>query len=239
VLSEKEELSQRLTRIGFGLGPYAFQQKMEIQLREAPTVDQFCQYMRSQFVELKVLSNKDLDDLYEICIQARVERSVIEKGRKVMSQSQWKRSILRLRRLTATLRKSEAIKVETRLREALGNTGPSQSEEFADELSKRLWELTRICSWWEGLAASDKWKKYYAGYIWQMNLYLVGKVRTESDRADIIAHVLRWMKVEARVSKDAILRSLTRERAKPRRFVFRGDDEFFNEVDKRLGKQLP
>lgn len=84
--SEREELSLRLTIVGFGLGPYAFKEKMESKLREDLAVDQFCQYMCSQFVELKVLSQTDLEDLYEICIQALVERSVIDKARRAMSQ---------------------------------------------------------------------------------------------------------------------------------------------------------
>lgn len=239
MVSTRNELSLRLASVGFGLGPYAFKETIETKLREDLAVDQFCEYMRSQFVELRVLIKVDWEDLYEICIQALVERSVIDKGRKAMSQSKWERSILHVRRLIAMLKKSEAINVERRLRRALGNTDPNRSKECADELAKTLFELTTICRWWKGLAASDRWKRYYAGYIWEMNLYLADKVKIESERADIIAHAMRWMKVEVRVSKDAILRSLTRERAKPRRFVFQGDDEFFNEIDKLLGKQSP
>ena len=185
--------------------------------------EEFSKSLRAQFAEVELL-DATLDGLYEVCVQAAVEKAVINKAREIMPPRAWRKSEQQLRKVIQALQNGPAVKFEEYLRKRLSDDQKSRTRSSAAELSKDLFGLKRICSWWEGLASSDRWKKYYAGYIWTLNKQLSDEYKTEDKRADIIAAAMAWMKVESQVSKDAILRSLTRERKKPRRFVFKEPD---------------
>jgi hypothetical protein len=215
----KSEIEQ-LADAGFALGPFAFMKAVEDKLRSDFRFELFCGNMKDQFVELKPL-NTTLECLYDTCIQAHVEKLVINKAREIMRPRDWHRSWLELRRLSQTLRNGGAVQFEGRLRFGLGNHEASRTRRSARKLAKNIFALSRVCSWWEGLATSERWKKYYAGYIWVLNKQLAQTFKTKDERADIIAAAIKLMKVESRVSKDSVLRSLTRERVAPRRFVFK------------------
>ena len=147
------------------------EQPLEDQFCHDNRFERFCIELKEQFVELE-LSNQTLECLYDNCVDARVERDLIRTAREIMSQNAWRRSGKQLRALSRILQDGAALKVEERMRKGLGNGEQSRSRSLAILLSTELLELKRTCRWWEDLASSDYWKKYYAGYIWSLNKHL-------------------------------------------------------------------
>jgi hypothetical protein len=216
--SPSDSIMNRLTDAGFGLGPFAFARALESKLEEEFKYDQFQKDLREQFLEQ--ISDATLQFLYETCIQARVERAVMNKARELMTAREWRQSGKDLRKLAQMLNNGAAVKVEARLRSGLGNSEDSRSRNSAAALSKDVFGLYRVCALWEGIARSDLWKKYYAGYIWVLNRHLAKTIPTKEKRADIIAVAIQWTKLESPVSQDAVLKSLTRGKGNLRRYVF-------------------
>jgi hypothetical protein len=222
----REDISERLLRPAFGLGPFAFRAGLEAKYQAELNPDTFAQELREELADLQP-SKDTIDFLYETCFDARIEKELMAKARTITGTDAWRASRKRLPRLIESLRGYENIEMETRLREELGKTEVNSiTPPIAVALKKQLAELNWACECWEGFAKWAYWKRFYRGYVWNMDRRLRKEYEKQQDRTEIIAAAVRWMEVESQVSGDSIARCLRREGKVPKRFVFNGPLSF-------------
>ena len=218
----QQEVAERLLKPAFGLGPFAFRAGLEAKYQAELNPDTFAQELGEELADLKP-SNDTIDFLYQTCFDARIEKELMAKARTITGAGAWRESRKRLPRLIESLRGYENIEMETRLREELGKTEVNSiTPSIAVALRKQLAELNWACECWEGFAKWTYWKRFYRGYLWNMDRRLRKEYDKQQDRTEIIAAAVRWMEVESQVSGDSIARCLRREGTLPKRFVFNG-----------------
>jgi len=220
--NELESIAERLLKPGFELGPFAYRVMLEKKLAAQLDFKKFKEDMSLQFLYLPTrMTELTLRYLYDICLDALVDKMLVDKARKIIRPAGWSKSRKSLRALIKSLRSYQPRDIEKRLRTQLSVQAPSRSQSAAKELLVQIAQLDQICNWWEGFAAWDSWGAFYRGHVWALDKYLSRKgYRVKDHRTEIIAGVVKAMGVERRASKEAIARSLLREAKTPRRFVF-------------------
>jgi hypothetical protein len=221
-LALQQAISERLLKPAFGLGPFAFRAGLEAKYQAELNPDTFAQELREELADLEP-SKETIDFLYQTCFEARIEKELMAKARTITGTDAWRESRKRLPMLIGSLRGYENIEMETRLREELGKTEVNSiTPPIAVALKKQLAELNWACECWEGFAKRAYWKRFYRGYVWNMDRRLRKQYDKQQDRTEIIAAAVRWMEVEFQASGDSIARCLRREGTLPKRFVFNG-----------------
>lgn len=245
-----DSATKKLLKPGFELDPFAFRVALVEKYRAELSLDAFKNEITGKFF-LESLSERRIESLYEMCLEARLQKELMAKARGITGRDSWRRSRRKLDKLIKSLRGYQRIDIEKRLRENLSG-GASVTLSSTEKLATQLADLTQVCEWWEGSANWDVWGAFYRGHVWGMDRLLhetrKPKVRSEKGtgskesgkkiveskeqepeiieskerRAAIIAAAIRWMGVESPVSPESIERSLSREARDPRRFVFRG-----------------
>jgi hypothetical protein len=245
-----DSATKRSLKLGFGLGPFTFRVKLVEKYRAELSVDAFKKEILGTFF-LQSLSERRIESLYEICLEAHVQKELMAKARAITRRDSWRRSRQMLDKLIKSLREYKSIDIEKRLRTNLVG-GDSVTFSSTEKLSTQLADLSRVCEWWQGFANWDVWGAFYRGYIFNMDRLLgepakskvrrknntgskqamqtIGgskeqaseMIRVKEQRAAIIAAAILWMGVESLASSDSVLRALSRETGDPRRFVFSG-----------------
>lgn len=215
---------ERLLKPGFRLGPFAFRTELEQRLGEELDFTKFRQLMSDQFVDLpQPLSDSTIEYLYDTCVEAHIDKAVMAKAREITRKKSWQRARRRLRRLITSLHQYQEIELEEHLRAKLGTAQDSVTTRALAQLTADLEGLQKACEWWDGFAQSSPWGAFYRSYIWQMNKHLQKRYQLKQEyRVDIVAAAISNTRLASRVSSGAIARSLTREKTRPRRFVYTG-----------------
>jgi hypothetical protein len=226
-----EEYRVRALKIGFGLGPFAYRDRLENAITQQLRFSDFVKRISSQFPELmnQQVTVPTVRHLYDTCLEMRIEKELLAKaiaitgGKNLRSAERWRNMHARLHHIQSAVGNYTYYNkdVEAHLRQQLDGKGPSSTRVSIIKLSHQLAELEQIISWWEELAHQAPWKAFYRGYVWTLNRYLKKRHNlTKELSADVIAAAIRFMRIESAVSQGSIQRSLTREATKPRRFVF-------------------
>jgi hypothetical protein len=252
-------VTERLLESALGFGPFSFRERLVKKYEAELNLDAFKKEMSGEFF-LESLSERKIDSLYELCLEARVQRELMAKARSITGRDSWRRSRQTLDKLTKSLREYKNTDIEKRLRNNLGG-GDSVTLSSTKKLVNQLADLGRTCEWWEGFANWDVWGAFYRGYVFNMDRLLgepakskvrrknntgskqgmqtvsgskeqaLEMIRVKEQRAAIIAAAILWMGVESRASSDSVLRALSREAGDPRRFVFSGPVIALESVD--------
>jgi hypothetical protein len=222
--NEVDSVAEQLRMPGFRLGPFEYRATVEKKLAAERDSKKFIEDISSQFCELSSpIADSTLQYLYDICLDALVDKMLVDKARKITRQQGWSKSRRSLRALIEALQSYQLGDIEKRLRTQLRGEASGISQSAAEQLLIELGELEQVCDWWEGFAAWDLWKAHYRGLVWALDKYLRKKgYQLKEHRTDIIATAVKWMGVERRVSQNAIAKLLSKEVKKPRRFVFQG-----------------
>jgi hypothetical protein len=227
-----KSIAERLLKPGLGLGPFAYRVTLEKKLAEERDSKKFIKEISSQFCDLpNPMEDSTLQYLYDICLDALVDKMLVDKARKLIRPAGWSKSRRALRALIKSLRSYQPRDIEERLRTQLSAEAPSPSQSAAKELLIQLAQLDQVCDWWEGFAAWDSWGAFYRGHVWALDKFLKSKgYKLKDHRAAIIAGVVKAMGLKRRVSTEAIAKSLLREAKAPRRFVFSAERSVFTDL---------
>lgn len=218
----QNDVVSRLLSHGLGLGPFAFQDSERDERRKRFEFDTFKAEMGRRFEHLKSpLSDGAIRALYEKCIEIGVEKALQTKARQIAGVRRWQSSVNRLRALIIALQKYRALDTEKLLRATLCASEQAVPTSSTTQLHSSLIELEQAAHRWDGIAQWAPWKQLYRGHVWALNK-LLGKYAHigRDDRAAVIATAIKMLGIEQRVSTEAILKSIGRERKAPRRFAF-------------------
>jgi hypothetical protein len=98
--NEVDSIAERLLMPGFGLGPFAYRVTLKKKLAEERDSKKFIQEISSQFCDLpNPMEDSTLQYLYDICLDALVDKMLVDKPRKITRQQGWSNSRRSLRAL--------------------------------------------------------------------------------------------------------------------------------------------
>lgn len=218
--------SQRgLIEPGFGLGPFAFKNRLVLSLYREFPYSRFAQVLREQFPHLpkRALPGRTVKAIYERCVEAKAQRDIHEVARAIARPPGWKKSRNKLGQLINLLDTYKQSDLEQRIRAAQSNFKRTRIQPLVRQLLPLLRGMDTIAEWWEGFAGFARWLDFYRGYVWTLDSRLRGQL-TQSQRAEVIVAAFEHFKVR-KTSEDGIKKALQREAQELRRFVFNGSLE--------------
>jgi len=205
----------RLRTQGFALGPFAYQTKIEEQLRKQVRFADFAEQINVQmFYTTDNLPSNLMAWLYDRAIQSRLEKETMELARITVRTKSWQKSQTQMANLLELLGAYPNFDLERVLRKAVGRNKESRTARRAAELKQNLNDLSYQIDLWLRFTDWGSWQEHYRGCVAAMDKRLRIRVpailKTKAQRAAVISAALQAIGLKEKESTDAVLRILRR-----------------------------
>jgi hypothetical protein len=215
-MKKKTSFNYWLTQ-AFGLGPIAYEQQIERQLRREIKFKEFSKLLHEHLdlVGLdRLLPSRIVTWLYDFALRARVEKETVDLA--VKWTKEWRNSETKNDKLIDLLKTYPSFDPERILRSAVGSRKGSRTRERVSQLLENLSDLRYQIRLWSKFADSGPWRDSYKWYVIAMDNHLQNRFRDskKQDRAMLIEAVFDVVGMKQKASAESILRALRRERNK-------------------------
>ena len=218
---------KELVKEGFGLGPFAFVRDQEAKVWKEMPFPIFQARVKARICERNEeleLPEAIVEWVYDLCIQARVERELVETARKLVRGKQWRLGERSTRRLVNLLSTYDTFDSEKALQRALCKGVRSQTGRASQKLVEHLLSLLEVNRGWRRWSNWPSWRADFRGYIVAMDRGLKKRLPnlSKKQRADLISDVLEEIGLMEAASAEGISKMLQRESRKRRRSGAKG-----------------
>lgn len=201
---------------GFALGPFAYQRRIERQLRSKMPFADFCEQINGQLFHLKhPLPPNIMAWLYDISLQTRLEKETMKLARRTLSARSWREGDARMVSLLELLRVYPTFDPERIWRRATGSRKDSRTAQRAAQLEQNLRGLSRQIRWWKSFAQWDSWQEHYRNYVVAVDRRLRNRLslilKEKAQRAAVISAAMIAVGLKYEDSAEAISRMLRRQ----------------------------
>src|SRR5271156_3680908 len=200
---------------GFALGPFAYQTKIETQLRkQIPFADFAEQITLQMFYTTDTLPPNLMAWLYDRAILSRLEKDTMELARITLRTKSWQKSQRQMANLLELLGAYRNFDLERVLRKAVGRNKESRTARRAAELKQNLDDLSYQIDWWLRFTDWGSWQEHYRDCVAAMDKRLRIRVpailKTKAQRAAVISAALQAIGLKEKESTDSVLKMLGR-----------------------------
>ena len=206
----------------YPLGPYAFQNRMEKQLRRKVHLANFSFDMEQELLNLgDSLPEVTITWLYEACLRARSEKATVEVARTIFGSKSWKKWEQERNNLRTQLKVFAEYDADSRMRKALRVGKDHRMNRRAMKLARDLREFGEQCRFWKPYAAWGAWQKDYRRFVCLLDAHLRKRhpdlLKRKIRRVEVIRFAIDTIGLKA-ASEDSISRMLNRySKKKPSR----------------------
>jgi hypothetical protein len=212
--TSQEEWARWRTQ-GFALGPFAYQNELERQLRKQMPLKDFAEQIHVQLVDTNhKLPPNLMSWLYDRSLRTRLEKETMELARKTLTTRSSQNGQSQMAKLLELLSVYPNFDLEWALRRAVGREKGSRTGRRAAELKQNLRDLSYQIRWWLGFTEWGTWQEHYRDCVAAMDKRLRIRIpailKTKAQRAAVISAALEALGLKKKESTDAILRLLRR-----------------------------
>ena len=197
------------------MGPFAYQTKIETQLRKQIPFADFAEQINLQmFYTTDTLPPNLMAWLYDRAILSRLEKDTMELARITLRTKSWQKSQRQMANLLELLGAYRNFDLERVLRKAVGRNKESRTARRAAELKQNLDDLSYQIDWWLRFTDWGSWQEHYRDCVAAMDKRLRIRVpailKTKAQRAAVISAALQAIGLKEKESTDSVLKMLGR-----------------------------
>jgi len=200
---------------GFGLGPFAYQRRIEKRIRKEMPFAEFAGRIREQLIGSRQPRPQTLAHLYKFCLQTRKITETMRIAARTLKTRTWRSNAAKTSKLLSLLDEFGSFDPEQTWRKAVGSRKESRTARRAKELAENLRDLNDQIRWWRNFSESGSWQDYARDQIIAMDKYLARRVpwlNQKVQRATVMSAALEAVGLRKTESTEAILRMLQRHK---------------------------